>query len=95
MIFDLPFRANKSPFPVFYKGGGGSSAAAAAQPVPQAIRPVTERISDFSSADRDLKKKQAKRKGIGSTILAGQGGTGGVQGGQVNSNFGAKTLLGS
>jgi len=96
MIFDLPIRANKSPFPIFYKGGGGgASAAAAAQPVPQAIRPVTERISDLNTAERDFKKKQAKRKGIGSTILAGGAGGGQVQGGNVNSNFGAKTLLGS
>jgi hypothetical protein len=94
MIFDLPIRANKSPFPIFYKGGSGAATqASAAAPVPQAIRPVTERLSDFSSVDRDFKKKQAKKKGFKSTILAGESGS--VQGGQVNSTFGAKTLLGS
>jgi hypothetical protein len=77
----------------FYKGGGGgSSQTVAAAPVPQAIKPVTERLSDFSTVERDLKKKMAKRKGVKSTILAGE--TGSMQGDTVNSTFGAKTLLG-
>lgn len=77
----------------FYKGGGGGSASAvAAAPVPQAIRPVTERLSDFSTVEKDLKKQLAKRKGLKGTILAGE--TGSMQGDSVQSTFGAKTLLG-
>jgi hypothetical protein len=86
--FDRDLLGNK-----FYKGGGGgSSSAVAAAPVPQAIRPVTERLADFSTVERDTKKRLAKRKGLKSTILAGE--TGQIQGGSVSSNFGAKTLLG-
>lgn len=77
----------------FYKGGGGSAPAAAPVPQARAFAPVTEQLSDFSSLERDQKKKAAKRKGIGSTILAGE--TGQMLGGAVNSNFGQKTLLGA
>jgi len=76
----------------FYKGGGGGGVGAAALPVPQAIRPITERLSDFSAVERDTKKKLAARKGFKSTILAGE--TGQALGGQVNSSVGARTLLG-
>lgn len=93
MIFsitnDLPFSLEKR----FYKGGGGAAQQVAATPVPQAIRPVTERLSDFSTVSREEKKKQAKRKGIGSTILAGADRGVGI-GGAFSNNVGQKTLLG-
>jgi hypothetical protein len=69
---------------------GGKPPPLAAPPPP--LPPVTEKSSDVADASRDAKLQAAKRKGLGSTLLAGEtGGTGG------SSAFGlatGKTLLG-
>jgi hypothetical protein len=58
-----------------------------AMPTPMApVPPVTDRLSEIIQAGRESKRKTTKRKGLLSTLLAGE--TGGYQGQQ-------RTLLGS
>jgi hypothetical protein len=83
-----------------FKGGGGGGAAtpayqapaatpATAKP-PAAIPPVTERTIEVETASRQSKVDAKKRKGLRSTLLAGE--TGGYQ--PAAGDEQKKTLLG-
>lgn len=86
----------------FKSKGGGGSAPAAVQPVtpatpaapaakpPAAVPPVTERTMEVEAASRQTKIDAKKRKGLRSTLLAGE--TGGYQ--PAAGDEQKKTLLG-
>ena len=83
------------------KGGGGGTvmqAAPAPAPVttpaapPRPIPPVTERSIEVAAAGRDARVQAGKRKGMRSTILAGE--TGAYASASSTTPDGKKTLLG-
>jgi hypothetical protein len=69
---------------------GGKPPTPTAPPPP--IPPVRENAADIGQAAREAKLASARRKGLGATLLAGESTSGGGQG---QSPFGGKTLLGS
>lgn len=88
-------------------GGGGGSPAYAATPTPPtvqpsavtptpkapaAVPPVTERTIEVEMASRESKLAAKKRKGLRSTLLAGE--TGGYQPPATGTDETKKTLLG-
>lgn len=79
-----------------FKGGGGAAPApvyqapAAVAKPPAAVPPVTERTVEVEAASRQTKIDAKKRKGLRSTLLAGE--TGGYQAAPEGEQ--KKTLLG-
>jgi hypothetical protein len=81
---------------VFFKGGGAPPPPKAQKidlppappvlPPPPPPPPATETMPDVSQVTNDVRQREAKKKGIGSTLLAGE--TGGV------TPSGKRTLLG-
>jgi hypothetical protein len=72
-----------------FMGGGGAPRQAA---VPPPIPPVTSTNTDVQQASADVKLQNARRKGLQSTILAGE--TGGTAGTSGFPQLQTKTLLG-
>ena len=85
-----------------FKGGGGGVPAPVAAPVqtivqpapvaPRPVPPVTDRTSEVVAAERQSKLDAAKKKGIRSTLLAGE--TGGFNPFKPAGPEQKKTLLG-
>lgn len=72
----------------FMGGGGAPRQAPIAPPIP----PVTSTNADVQQAATDTRIQAAKRKGLNSTILAGE--TGGTTGTSGFPGIQTKTLLG-
>lgn len=70
-------------------GGGGAPKQA---PIPPPIPPVSQTGADVAQAQDDARIQAAKRKGVQSTILAGE--TGGTTGTSGFPQLQTKTLLG-
>lgn len=87
---------------VFKGGGGGGGSVAAPAPSytapaatpkpPAAVPPVTERTVEVEAAARQTRIDAKKRKGLRSTLLAGE--TGGYQAPSATGEDTKKTLLG-
>lgn len=90
-----------------FKGGGGGGSVAAPAPAPtytapaatpaapkppSAVPPVTERTVEVEAAARQTRIDAKKRKGLRSTLLAGE--TGGYQPPSATGDEAKKTLLG-
>jgi len=73
-------------------GGGKAPAPPAAPPPP--IIPITETGRETALAGKDYMRQQGKKRGLLSTVHAGQEGTG-MGGTAYSSAFGTKSLLGS
>lgn len=79
------FKAPKSPVPQIQQ-----ATAAIPQKAPAAAPPVTERSTEVLAASRQTRVDAMKRKGVRSTLLAGE--TGGY--GALEEKQPTKTLLG-
>jgi len=81
-----PFKQFSSGDTRLFKGGGGGSTQVV-QAAPTPTPPVTQTMSDVTQASRQARRDAKKRKGLASTIFAGETGAQGQ--GMIN-----KTLLG-